>query len=106
MSCSRIAERRGERDSEYILEVKQARWFTYNVRNKQEYKMDSRFEAWAAGVLIYRGKDERQGFGEEGEVGDAYGMLPCMHAELLQLCLTLRNPMDRILPSSSVHEIL
>ena len=56
--------------------------------------------------MIYRGKDERQGFGEEGEVGDAYGMLPCMHAELLQLCLTLRNPMDRILPSSSVHEIL
>ena len=44
MSCSRIAERRGERDSEYILEVEQARWFTYDVRSKQEYRMDSRFE--------------------------------------------------------------
>ena len=29
-----------------------------------------------------------------------------MHTKLLQLCLTLFNPMDYSLPSSSVHGIL
>ena len=29
-----------------------------------------------------------------------------MHDKLLQLCLTLCNPLDRSLPSSSVHGIL
>ena len=31
---------------------------------------------------------------------------PCMHAKLLQSCLTLRDPMDCSLPGSSVHGIL
>ena len=30
----------------------------------------------------------------------------CMHAKSLQLCLTLCNPVDCILPGSSVHGIL
>ena len=30
----------------------------------------------------------------------------CVHAKLLQLCLTLCDPMDCILPGSSVHGIL
>ena len=30
----------------------------------------------------------------------------CMHAKLLQSCLTLCNPMDYSLPGSSVHGIL
>ena len=30
----------------------------------------------------------------------------CMHAKSLQLCLTLYNPVDCILPGSSVHGIL
>ena len=32
--------------------------------------------------------------------------LTCMHAKLLQLCLTLWNPVDCSLPGSSVHVIL
>ena len=39
-------------------------------------------------------------------MGDAYGMLACMHAELLQSCLTLCNPMYHSPPGSSVHRIL
>ena len=31
---------------------------------------------------------------------------PCMHAKLLQSCLTLCDPMDCSLPGSSVHGIL
>ena len=34
----------------------------------------------------------------------ARALLPC-HAQLLQLCLTLCDPMDCSLPSSSVHKI-
>ena len=33
-------------------------------------------------------------------------MLGCMHGKSLKLCLTLCNPMDCSLPSSSVHRIL
>ena len=33
-------------------------------------------------------------------------MHACMHAKLLQSCLTLRDPMDSSPPSSSVHRIL
>ena len=32
--------------------------------------------------------------------------ISCMHAKLLQSCLTLCNPMDCSLPGSSVHGIL
>ena len=32
--------------------------------------------------------------------------LVCMHAESLQLCLTLFNPMDRSPICSSVHEVI
>ena len=31
--------------------------------------------------------------------------MACVHAQLLQLCLTLCNPMDLSLPGSSVHGI-
>ena len=34
------------------------------------------------------------------------GMYACMHAQLLQLCLTPCGPMDCSLPDSSVHGIL
>ena len=33
-------------------------------------------------------------------------MFACMHAKLLQLCLTVCDPMDYSLPGSSVHGIL
>ena len=35
-----------------------------------------------------------------------YGKVSCVHAQLLQLCLTLCNPMDCSPPGSSVHGIL
>ena len=38
--------------------------------------------------------------------GGCHFLLQCMHAKLLQLCLTLCDPMDNSPPCSTVHRIL
>ena len=43
--------------------------------------------------------------GKNTRVG-CHFLLQCMHAKLLQLCLTLCDPMDSSPPGSSVHRIL
>ena len=40
-----------------------------------------------------------------GECLNKYIVYSCMHAESVQSCLTLCNPMDYSLPGSSVHGI-
>ena len=45
-------------------------------------------------------------FGNRGEAKLLIILLACVHAQSLQSCLTLCDPMDYSLPGTSVHGIL
>ena len=42
----------------------------------------------------------------DSKVDEAAGLDGCVHAKLLQSCLTLCDPTECSLPGSSVHEVL